>query len=337
MGKVSVSYYKLEMIDDKEKHLSPADNNIGEKLYDYCKKITEYSGNEKLKKVFLTNFFDFFEEKIDDKINYYCVHSVLQTGNYGTDGELVRSENGEFKSNGTFTNKDAVTMPFGWALYYNKRETFCILAIQHNGLYNILDLVKTIFTDVVKGIPNNISIKINPFIPNYYFTKLIDKNELHELQIVKTINNYDNSDSIGNKKGIFSPKIKKTYYNPILDKDVLKKVFNERNIDAILEFESIDDTNEYIENIIIKNKDGKSINFSRMHATKIMVDISSEIEKISGSEHPTISSLFKSIDSNVMEYLKYYKISVDNYSEQARSTINVYTRSGGEYGSNINE
>lgn len=324
MSKISISYYRVSIIDDKKTYLSPAESKIGDLLYDYCIKFKTYSNKEELKKVFLTDFFEYFEEKIDNKNNYYGIHSILKTGNYGTDGELVSLEKEEFKSKGRFSNTDAIAMPFGWALYYNSREKFSILAIQHNGLHNILDLVKTILKEIVKDIANGASIIIKPFIPDYYFTQLIDKRQLCELQIVKSINTSDVSDiiDVDGKKEIFAPKVKNIYYNPLLDKKVLKKVFQNNDIDAILEFDNIADENEYVENIIIKDKSGKSLNFNRIHNTRISVDISSEVEKLSGSEHPTPLSLFKAIDSHVMEYLQYYKISVDNYKQQARSYIN---------------
>lgn len=327
MSKISVSYYKVSIVDDKGTCLSPAENKIGDLLYNYCIKFKKYTNKEELKKVFLTDFFERFEEKIGNKINYYGIHSVLQTGNYGTDGELVSLEEEEFKSKGKFSNTDAVAMPFGWALYYNNREKLSILAIQHSGLHNILDLIKTILKEIAKDILNGASIIIKPFIPDYYFTQLIDKRQLCELQIVKSVNKIDISDAIDVKKEIFAPKVKKIYYNPILDKEVLKEVFNNKNIDAILEFDNIADENEYVENVIIKDKSGKSLNFNRMHNTKISIDISSEVEKVSGSEHPTTVSLFNAIDLHVMEYLQYYKISVDNYKQQVRSYIeDIYVR-----------
>lgn len=321
MGKISVSYYRVSILDDKGTCLSPAKNEIGNLLYDYCIKFKDYTNKAELKKVFLTEFFEYFEEKIDNKNNYYGIHSILKTGNYGTDGDLVSLEEEKFKFKGKFSNTDAIAMPFGWALYYNSREKFSILAIQHNGLHNILDLVKNILNEIVKNITNGASVSIKPFIPDYYFTQLIDKRQLCELQIVKSVNKHDVSDVVNGKKEIFAPKVKKIYYNPELDTKVLKKVFNEKNIDAILEFDNIADDNEYIENILVKDKSGKFLNFNRIHNTKISIDISSEVEKPSGSEHPTPLSLFKAIDLHVMEYLQYYKISVDNYEQQVRILI----------------
>lgn len=337
MAKHSITFYKIDFttpVDKKDVPLSPCDistfeQGLGYGLFDYCKQYTQYTDFSNLQQVLEVEHLYLYESKIDDCHNYYGFHCIVNTGEYGTDGDLVgMSDDGTPTKRDSFSKKDSVAMPFGWALYYSENQSCVILAIQCIGNHSILSLVKNIISKYLKTIDKKIGITIKPFIPGYYFDKELAK-EIKELHIVKNVIQ-NPSNTLGERPKIFSTKTETIYYSPTIDKKALKKLkrmFKNRKLLAV-ELGDVANENEEVENVTVINKDGKTINFNRIPQTKVSIDISNKVEKKSGSEHPTVTSLFTAIDSNVLEYLIYYKISVKDTSQEKLHKILVYNNGG---------
>jgi len=318
MKSIGLSFYSFTIVKEvldkkgKKKEECVSLNNIGgikvtECVYNYLKnKATSYEDDSIKEKISKPENADIVQAKIGNNPYFSSMHSIIKSGEYGVEIELINAETG--KKTHTQNKKEAGVLPFGFALYISNVSSKGILVTQTFGTSGLLTHIKNILELAIKQRISNAYLVVKSVLPHQYFQQLMDKRSITALVVeTKKKSNEDLSDKDSEDFSISYKSTEKIYKAPIISDKVkkkLSKVFRDR--EALSELSFLVGNDEKIENIKIVFKVGnklKHVNYNTFFNLQISQDISNLVTRNPETEHPIQESLYQFMDDAVQTYL----------------------------------
>lgn len=163
-----------------------------------------YEGIDKKEEYQKTFYCEHNDEDIVEFEEYKCIHAIIYSGNYGSSSEIRDIETRDLKYKKT--PKEADERPFYIYIVIPKDNSDVtvqkgIIFFQNIGPYGI----KTIATDYMRQFfkkKYNIQLKINTVAPQLFVEKVLKKDSIKKIIMIKNHMSIDSSDNINYGYGV---------------------------------------------------------------------------------------------------------------------------------------
>ena len=330
MAKIALTIFSLKVSNSKEPQKVYELNKIKGKsltdhLYSYLESLSKsYDDNndESIYKVTNIEHKDFF---YDDSHYCSCVNSIIKSGKYGIESEIVDKISGEVKFTKSVT--DADVLPFGFSLMIPAQATeIGLLITQTFGIYGVTKLIKDLFSRLIKSINNDLEVNISNIMPNEYFRKLLENNHIKNIRLIKYTKDYsDKADYIDGKKFnlLDFKEIEQIYKQPSIGSKFKRLLFdsftNRRDFNQIIGIE-----NQTYDNIKIDfniNSSVKTVNYNGFSNLQVSEDITNEVTINTATGQPQIDSLYKEMNKTSIQYATLLKVLISVEEDKLISKV----------------
>ena len=335
MATIGLSFYSFRIFGEntsknklKYKILYGNNFNIGKLIYNELKNKAERFANDNLKEqVSRVDFAEINHHNLDDLYYFSSLKSIVKSGNYGVETEIIDSENGEKAF--TQTKKQAGVKPFGFALYYSKDIRTGLLVTQSFGVHGISSLLKTELQSIIKQIDPELIVEIKSVTPKDYLEKLLTTSQISDICVEK-YKKKKAHDLADDKNFLFDSSVIEMHYkNPLISdqKKFLEIITNRRPLNTELSF--ITSEEEEILNFKFEckvNGKSKKVSYNNYFSMRITEDITKEVTIDPNTGHPGRDSLFEIMDNISIWYLHTMNVVADNNNKEIKKhNIKLFT------------
>jgi hypothetical protein len=309
MATISLSFYTIQIIDTSTNHPTTksftdlSGKTLTEALYNHFYATAyDYQNDKSTERLFRTISFNENDHMYNDNLYYSSVSATVKTGNYGSEAELIDSE--DTSKPRRIKATEAPILPFSFAVYYNPLKDTALLVTQSISRNSISSVIKEHLSNMVQQLCPSFKIIIKNVIPHELLRQLLNNEKIKNIKIETYKNaNYTIEDELGSQTNIKPAKTFTVFKNPrISNKSFLFDLFSQhKKISRIAGLTSDDET---IENLSIEFNH-KTLNYNAYTSTKVSENITHLIDDPANvSPH----EIYTIMDEKAFSYLKSARI-----------------------------
>ena len=309
MSTISLSFYTFQITDTAmDPPTAQLFTNLSGKalthiLYDYFKgTASEYQNDKTNERLFRTVSFNEYEHKHNNKLYFSSVSITVKTGNYGTEAELIDSEDTAQKRHIKAT--EAAILPFSFGIYYNPLKDTALLVTQSISRNGISTIIKKHLSDMVNQLCTTYKVIVKNVIPHELLKQLLQNEKIKNIKIeTYKPSNYTIEDSLGAHTDISTEKTITVFPKPFLsDKDFIYKLFSQHQ--KISRIAGLTNDDETIDNLSIEFNH-KILHYNAFTSTKVSENIT---QLIDDPTNVSTEKLYGIMNEKAFSYLKSAKI-----------------------------
>lgn len=311
MAKIGLTIFSIKVFNKNMPEKVCYLNNINGKaltvcLYEYLEQLSKEYDDRDDESIYKITNIESSEYFYNDR--HYCsvVNSIIKSGKYGVESQIVDSISKKVKYIKTRT--DADVLPFGFNLMIPAELTDTgVLIIQTHGSYGVTKLIKDLFSNFIITLDPCLCISIVNIMPYEYFRKLLKHNSIKSIRLIKYMEDTsDRSDYIngGKVNTIGCSEIETVYKRPSLGKELMNRIY-----DSFLKRykpnEIVGIKGQEYDNIKIDfqvNSSVKTVNYNNFSNLLVSEDITKDVDINKASGHPKIDSLYKEMSKTSILY-----------------------------------
>ncbi len=339
MATISLSFYTIQIIDTATnppttKLLTDlSGRTLTEAMYThFLATAHDYQNDKSKERLFRTISFNVNNHMYNSDLYFSSVSATVKTGNYGSEAELIDSEDTSIQRHINAT--EAPILPFCFAVYYNPLKDTALLVTQSISRNSISSVIKEHLSNMVQLLCPTFKIIIKNVIPHELLKQLLNNEKIKSIKIETYKNaNYTIEDNLGSQTNIKTDKKFTVFKTPhISDKSFLFDLFSKHN--KISKIDGLTSDDETIENISIEFNH-KTLNYNAYTSTKVSENITHLID-----DPTTISpnKIYTIMDEKALSYLKsagiIQEIQNCNYDDIDKNYIKFFDVDGS---GNVNE
>lgn len=304
MATISLSFYTIQIIDmatnpPTTKLLTDlSGQTLTEAMYThFLETARDYQNDKTKERLFRTVSFNVNDHMHSSDLYFSSVSATVKTGNYGSEAELIDSEDTSKQKQINAT--EAPILPFCFAVYYNPLKDTALLVTQSISRNSISSVIKEHLVNMVQLLCPTFKIIIKNVIPHELLKQLLNHEKIKSIKIETYKNkDYTIEDHLGSQTKIITDKKYTVFKTPhISDKSFLFDLFSKHN--KISRIDGLTSDDETIENMLIEFNH-KTLNYNAYTSTKVSENITHLIDD------PTKSSphkIYTIMDEKAFPYL----------------------------------
>lgn len=309
MSTISLSFYTVQITDTAmnppaaQLFTNLSGKTLTHILHDYFKgTASDYQNDKTNERLFRTVSFNEYEHMHNNKLYFSSVSITVKTGNYGTEAELIDSEDTAQKRHIKAT--EAAILPFSFSIYYNPLKDTALLVTQSISRNSISPVIKKHLSDMVRQICPTYKAIIKNVIPHELLKELLQNEKIKNIKIeTYKPSNYTIEDALGAHTDIKTEKTITVFPKPFLsDKNFIFKLFSQHQ--KISRIAGLTNDDETIENLSIEF-DHKTLHYNAFMNTKVSENITRLIDD---PTNVSTVKLYQIMNEKAFSYLKSAKI-----------------------------